>query len=140
MDLFFRDSSEIPLPPEDVRIRHLNAVPWSDGRRVHVLMEITPFQQRPNGEISVIDAQGNEVANLSIIETAYPKMEFTVHLLLPSPEGHFHVLAKVFYNLEKSERKSEETPNKDQLQPPLPGQIRIVDQAETTFEIKKGAD
>ncbi len=139
MDIFFRDPSEIPLPPEDVRIRQLQADPWPDGRRVRVFMEITPFQKRPNGEISVRDAQGNKVANLSIIETIDPKMEFTLHLRLAKPQGHFYVSAKVFYHLADQEGESEDSPQVDRLKPPFSNKIRIVDQAETTFEIKKDA-
>ena len=42
MDIFFQDPTDIPLPPEEVRIRELTAEPWPDGRRVRVYVELTP--------------------------------------------------------------------------------------------------
>ena len=135
MDIFFQDPSEIPLPPDEVRIRQFYAEPWPDGRRVRVFLELTPFQKHPNGEISVIDTQGEEVANLSIIETIDPKMEFTIHLRMPTPHGRYQVSAKVFYpDLEKDEQGAGELQN-EQTGEFIPRKITIVDQAETTFEI-----
>lgn len=135
MDIFFRDSNEIPLPPEDVRILHLQADPWSDGRRVRVLIEITPFQKRPSGELSVIDDQGNEVANLTFIETIDPKMELTLHLRFPKPQGRFSVNAKLFYNQTDLENESEVIPQIDPGVSTFSNETKIVDQAETIFEI-----
>jgi hypothetical protein len=135
MDIFFRDSSEIPLPPEDVRILQLRADPWPDGRRVRVLIEITPFQKRPSGELNVIDAQGNEVANLTFIETINPKMELTLHLRFPNPQGRFSVNAKLFYNQTDLEGESEDLPQIDPKESTFSKKIRIVDQTETIFEI-----
>jgi hypothetical protein len=135
MDIFFRDSSEIPLPPEDVRILHLQADPWPEGRRVRVLIEITPFQKRPSGELSVIDDQGNEVANLTFIETIDPKMELTLHLRFPNPQGRFSVNAKLFYNQTDLEGESAVIPQIDPGVSTFSNETRIVDQAETIFEI-----
>lgn len=80
MDIFFSDPTAIPLPPDEVRVKELRAEPWPDKRRVRVYLEITPFQQRPNGNITITDAAGEEVASVSFIETIDPKMEFTIHL------------------------------------------------------------
>jgi hypothetical protein len=128
MDIFFSDPTDIPLPPGEVRIRSLSAKAWPDGRRVRVDLEITPFLKRPNGEIRITDAQGNEVANISIIETMNPKMEFTLHLRGSNHQGPYRVDALIFYNEEAEQPADSEAP------PEPPKQI-VVDQAETAFDI-----
>ncbi|MEN8172069.1 MAG: hypothetical protein ABFS03_04235, partial [Chloroflexota bacterium] len=62
MDIFFTDPNDIPLPPDEVHIRKLSAEPWPDKKRVHVNLEISPFQKRPSGEIILTDSDGEEAA------------------------------------------------------------------------------
>ena len=97
MDIFFTDPTDIPLPPDEVRIRQLVASPWPDGRRVSVSLYITPFQKPPSGEISITNAVGDELANISIIETVDPKMEFTLHLRGAEIISPLQVNASLFY-------------------------------------------
>jgi hypothetical protein len=66
--------------PEETRILHLTAQPYSDGYRVRVDMEITPFQQRPSIEVFLFDADGDEVASTNIVEPLGWKIEFTMHI------------------------------------------------------------
>src|SRR5512139_2447106 len=97
MDIFFTDPTDIPLPPGEVRIRSFRAEPWPDKRRVRVLLELTPFQKGPNSEIEIRNAEGNEVASLTIIETINPKMEMTIHLRGDVPAGFYTALVMVYY-------------------------------------------
>jgi hypothetical protein len=129
MDIYFQDPSVIPLPPAEVHIMALRAEPWSDNQRVNVFLEITPFQKRPNGEISLKDSLGDEVANISIIEPIDPKMEFTVHLRRAETKGEFTLSAIIFY-LDEPEHNDEE-----QVVPPTHQERMVVDQAVTKFEI-----
>ncbi len=103
MDIFFTDPTDIPLPPDEVRIRQLVASPWPDGRRVSVALHITPFQKPPSGEINIINAVGDELAIINIIETVDPKMEFTMHLRGAEIIGPLQVNACLFYVLDDSE-------------------------------------
>ena len=80
MDISFTDPSEVPLPPDEVRIRVLRANPWPDGRRVRVYLEVDPFQQRPNADLVIHNDQGQEVAHTHIIESIDREMEVTMHL------------------------------------------------------------
>ena len=80
MDIFFTDPSEAPLPPDEMRIRSLRAEPYPDGRRVKVLLEVTPFQQRPSFELAIIDDSDREVACASIVEIMLPKIDLVMHL------------------------------------------------------------
>ena len=82
--------------PEETRITSLRAEQYPDGRRVHVNLEITPFQKRPYIEVALFNGDGDEVASASIIEPMTWKLEFTMHLSgdLCNP---YTVEAKLFY-------------------------------------------
>lgn len=134
MDIFFQDPTDIPLPPEEVRIRGLTAEPWSDGRRVRVNLELTPFQKRPNGEINILNDDGEEVSSVSFIETIDPKMQFTMHLRTLETEGEFTVTATVFYPItENTEEPAEQNSNQESLL--LPDEIMVVDRSSIKFNI-----
>jgi len=125
MDIFFQDPTAIPLPPQEVRIKDLRAEPLPDNRRVRVYLEITPFQKRPNGEVRISNAHGEELASVSIIETMITKMEFTLHLRGAAIIGPYTLSAMITY-LEESDPSSEE-------QAPQERKQIIVDQQETRF-------
>lgn len=134
MDIFFQDPSDIPLPPDEVQIRELRAEPYPDGQRVRILLEITPFQQRPNCEISVTDDKDNVAASLSIIESIDAKMDFTVHLKGADSSGVFTVSVDIYYyeddqgaNIDASKEEGETHQ--------LPNKIKLVDQRQASFEI-----
>lgn len=100
MDIFFQDPDEIPLPPEEVRIRELYAEPWSDGHRVHVFLELDPFQRRPNAELFIFNGQGEEVAQTNIVEAFTRKMELNMHLHESNPVGKYTLKTLLYYNHE----------------------------------------
>jgi hypothetical protein len=84
-------------PPAEMRILDLSAEPYSDGRRVRVLVSITPFIERPNLSIRMTDANGEEVSSASIIETMNTRMAFTLHIRAPQADGRYTLVAKLFY-------------------------------------------
>ena len=129
MDIFFHDPADAPLPPNEVHIREFNATPYPDGRRLRVYLEISPFQKRPSGEVSIIDEDGHEVASVSIIETVDPRMEMTLHLRTLETTGTYIARAKLFYT-EPFAEENEEHHDK------LPERL-VVDHVETTFRISK---
>ena len=95
---FFFDSSEaIPLPPEDVRLINFTAQPYPDGKRVRVMAEATPFQVRPWIEITMSDADGDEVAYANIVEPMNYKVEITMHIRRADPRGKYSLAARLFY-------------------------------------------
>ncbi len=59
-------------------------------------MEITPFQKRPYIEVTLRDAEGDEVASTNIVEPLSWKIEFTMHI-----RGELHnpytLSAKLYY-------------------------------------------
>ena len=130
MDIFFSDPTEVPLPPDEIRIRSLRAEPWPDGRRVRIYFEIDPFQVRPNAEIRIFDQDEVEVASLNVVETMERKMEFTMHIRRGDLRGHFQVEALLFY--------SEPADSEEEAQAETPPAIRhkVIDRARASFSIE----
>jgi hypothetical protein len=96
MDIFFPEDHLNRMTPEETHITSLTAVPYPDGYRLHVNIEVTPFQKRPHIEVTLKEADQNEIASTSIIEPMSWKMEFTMHIRgeLNNP---YTLEAKLFY-------------------------------------------
>jgi hypothetical protein len=80
MDFFLPEDNLTRATPEETRITQLSAQPYPDGYRLHVNMEITPFQKRPYIEVILRDADSEEVASTNIVEPLSWKLEFTMHI------------------------------------------------------------
>ena len=97
MDIFFTNPNDVPVPPEKMEIRELKAIPYTDGKRVAIEFEITPFQQKPNIEIGIFNQASNQVASFSVVEAIENKMTFTIHLREAEPSGDYQVKMQIFY-------------------------------------------
>ena len=97
MDIYLSDPSEIPLPPSEVRIRDLQVKTGSDRDRLHVYLEVDPFQRKPNLDITIYDLEGFEIAGTSIIESMVRKMEFTMLFRKKLGRGKFRLVSALFY-------------------------------------------
>lgn len=80
MDFFFPEDNLTRAVPEETRIVSITAEPYPDGRRLRVNLDITPFQKRPHIELSLNNADGDEVASTSFVEPLSWKIEFTMHI------------------------------------------------------------
>ena len=80
MELPLLDSDEIPLPPEEVRFASVRASPYPDRTRVRLDLKITPFLERPNIDILIVDSAGKEAATARVIENLDPVLKLTLHL------------------------------------------------------------
>ena len=141
MEIFFQDPSEIPLPPEEVRIRELRAEPWPDGRRVRIYLEVDPFQKRPSAEVHIENEEGEDVAQASILESMSRKMEFTLHLRQPDPQGTFRLSAVLYFTSPLPVSGSPESEHLSEVQAAsseIPEPV-VVDRAETKFVIPSGS-
>ncbi len=96
MSFFFPEDDLVRQSPEQTRIVSLEAQPYPDAERIRVNLEMTPFQMRPHIEISLTDADGDEVATASIVEPMTWKLEFTMHLR-GATLSPFTVEARLFY-------------------------------------------
>ncbi|RPI80371.1 MAG: hypothetical protein EHM41_22865 [Chloroflexi bacterium] len=130
MDIFFQDPSEVPLPPNEVRIRELRAEPWPDGRRVLVYLEVDPFQKRPSAEVEITNSEGQIVSHVSVIESMSRKMEFTMHLRQAQVSGEYRLFVNVFYTDPLPE------PQEGETEPPELPEPQVVDTAEAHFVIE----
>lgn len=96
-DIFFTEAGEAPVPPNEVRIRELEAAPRPDGLRIQVRIDITPFQKRPNVEALIVNQAGQALASVSVVEAIDPIMEFVMHLRQQRTPGRYTLKARVFY-------------------------------------------
>jgi hypothetical protein len=96
MDFFFPEDNLQRMTPEETHITSLSAEPYPDGYRLRVNIEITPFQKRPYLEVTLSDAEGDEIVSSSIVEPLTWKLEFTMHIRgeLKNP---YTIEAKLFY-------------------------------------------
>lgn len=108
-----------PQPREGVRLTQASLTPYADGRRVKMLLTLTPFMEKPSLDVHVTNAAGQEVASMSLIETMEADFEFTLHLRGPEPHGAYTAHFEVFY-----------LTSEDVL-----GPRQIVDTRTVTFEV-----
>lgn len=127
MDILFSDPNDIPLPPDEVRIREFRVDPWPDGRRLKVYLEVTPFLKRPSGEVQITDIDGNPVASANIIETIDPKMELNLHLRSEDTQGEYSAAVILFYLQEIPDDEDENLRRPERM---------VVDEAQSTFSIE----
>jgi hypothetical protein len=126
MDIFFQESAEASLPPDEVRIRELHVEPWSDGQRVKVNVELDAFQQRPNLSLSIRNALGKEITEITIIEPITRKISVNMHLREVNPGEDYSLLAVLYYEL-----PLEEQPDKQDEHP----QMIVVDRKKVDFNL-----
>ncbi len=88
---------ENALSPENVRILDLHVEPWLDGKRVRVHITLTPFQQPPDLELSILNDQEQEVSHVTVVENIDDKLVLTMHLRVPEPQGDYVLKAIVSY-------------------------------------------
>ena len=98
MDFFFPDDLTPRAAPEETRIAELRAEPYPDRLRVRVDMNITPFNTRPHIDVTLFDADGEEVATTSLIEPMTWNLEFTLHIRgKADPAGGYRLEARLYY-------------------------------------------
>lgn len=93
----FVEPEEAPRPKEEVAIRRLTARPYPDGRRVRLDVSLTPFLERPCLEFEVVNAAGEPVGAMAVIESMDHELELTLHLRGPEPRGAHTLRLRVFY-------------------------------------------
>lgn len=80
MEFFINDPNIVRYPPAEIHLLDMRANPASDGKRLRVALDLTPFQQRPIIELNLTDSSGDNVASASIIEPVGWKLELTLHI------------------------------------------------------------
>lgn len=98
MEYFINDPNLVRSPPAEIRLLDLRAEPDPERKRLRVVVDLTPFQQRPDIELDLKDSSGNEVASVSIIEPVGWKLELTLHIRKTgSVYGRYTLTANLSY-------------------------------------------
>ena len=127
MNIFLNDPNVVRLPPEEVRLTHVQVIPQPDSRQVKVHLELTPFMKRPNIDVTITSGSGKEVGHTTILETMMNKLEFTVHLRQFEPGDALNLHTSLYYQkLPEPSDTAEEVP----LPEPL-----VVDRNTTLFNL-----
>lgn len=107
MDFFNIDPNLTKFPPEETRILNLNVEPYEDGRRIHIFLELTPFQKPPLIELNLTDSDENDAGSASIIEPPRWKHELTMHLKYSNQKtGEYKLTARLIYpEIEEQDKK-----------------------------------
>lgn len=97
IELFLQNNDNL-LPRDQVKINSVTAVPYPDGKRVNVAVEVTPFRERPNLEITIRSADNKRVANAAAIAIMNFKVDFNLHLRgVENVAGEYTVSVQLYY-------------------------------------------
>lgn len=97
IDLIVQNNANL-RPPDEIKIEKINASPYPDNRRVKVSITVTPFRERPNLEITILDANGRPVANTSAIGLMNFATSYVLHLRgVQDPAGTYTIRVQLFY-------------------------------------------
>ncbi len=125
MNIFLQDPNEVRLPPEEVRFTKVQVTPLPNGRQVKIHVELTPFKQRPNIEVTITSREGKEVGHTTILETMLHTLEFTVHFRQVEPSEELRLETTLYYQkLPEPSASGEEVPLPESL---------VVDRKTTQF-------
>lgn len=99
MEFFLSDPDIVRFPPNDTRLVDLQAEPYPDGKRIRVVLDVTPFQQKPYIDLDLKDSTGVIAATSSIVEPVENKLELTLHIRRPPTDStaQFTLSATLYY-------------------------------------------
>lgn len=116
MDIFFTDPNDIPLPPNEVRIRDFRAEPWKDGQKIRVYLETDPSLKKPSAELTLIDPQDKIISNISIVESMTNKIEVNMHLRSAPIAGQYKLQVILYFDELESESDPDQAPQFSHLE------------------------
>jgi len=80
MELPLVDPTEPPRSPEQTRLREVQVEPYPDGSRLRLHVQLTPFERRPDVDITVFNEEGEEIASTIVVQAFLPVLSLTMHL------------------------------------------------------------
>jgi hypothetical protein len=114
VDIFFKDPGEIPLPPDEVRIKSIRSEVGPDNRKIKVMIEVDPFQVRPNFEITILEPEENVIlASTTIIESIFKDIEATLHIRSENVPHKLEVRVELYYIQEQYRDAQQQSENYD---------------------------
>jgi hypothetical protein len=85
----------IQLSHEDAppRLERVQVLPYPDLKRLWVRIQISPFARYPDLDIRILGPDGNEAAEMYVVENRETYLSLTLHLSAPIPGARY--LARV---------------------------------------------
>jgi hypothetical protein len=80
MGFFQIDPNVERMLPADTRLLNVRAELYSDGKRLKVGLDLTPFQQKPYLDLVLTDASGEIITTTSIVEPVNWNLELNLHI------------------------------------------------------------
>jgi len=109
INLFLQNNPNL-RPRDEVRIERVAATPYPDRHRVHVEVDVTPFREQPNLEISISDQNGRVAAAATVVALMNFKVGITLHLRgAGDPTGLHTVRVRLYYEDVASPQDTHET-------------------------------
>ena len=98
IDLILQNNPNM-LPRDEVHITEVTVAVYPDRRRVRVEVDVTPFRERPNFEIAILNPEGRPIAGSSAVGVMNFKTAYTLHLRTPDdPAGQYTVQVVLYYD------------------------------------------
>jgi hypothetical protein len=108
---FYDDPAMGPRPREEVRFNQIGLYVYEDRKRVAVGFDITPFLERPSIQVTMLNEEGLEVSNMTVIEAMQPNFNLTMHMQAPAqiqdekPSENYRIEARLYYRSGEGERQ-----------------------------------
>lgn len=96
-EIFFFDEGATPLPAHEVRIEDATAQPYPDGTRVQVMITLSPFQDKPNLAISIVDQNNETLVTAEVLEPISITTEITLHIKPNDPHLCHTLVVNLYY-------------------------------------------
>jgi hypothetical protein len=87
----------------------LEVEPYPDRRRVRLRVRLGRFEKPPDIEIEILNAEGERIAEASVIEVQESVFELTLHLRGLENEGSFRAAASIRHRDEEVINRIETT-------------------------------
>lgn len=78
-----------------LRIERMAVHPYPDLTRLWVRVQLSPFEQPPNVRLLCLDADGQEAAEMLLVEWREPYISLTMHLKKPHPGADYIMRAEL---------------------------------------------
>ncbi len=94
---FFDDPLRQPKARDEVRIKQIGLFIHDDLHRVSFGLELTPFLERPNIQVTIRNGRGDPAGALTVIETMTPNFSLIVHLRDGDINDPYELTAEIYY-------------------------------------------
>lgn len=110
MDLFLQNNPDL-RPRDEVRLERVTASAFPDRLRVKIEVEITPFRERPNLEIALLDSVGRPVAEASAVAVMNFSVAFVLHIRgVDDPAGDYTARVQLYFDDAASPQDQRDAP------------------------------